>query len=219
MGSGEIITFVENSEPLIIDDEYVVFECLKSGVGLLQANGQLIIEPVWESVSIPCCDVIRASSEDKCCYFDLYGDLLFECTNGMNFSDGVALVTNDSDDTMIIDKRGRILYISSGELDNFGCEFHNGLCEGIDCKTGKYGYVGTDGRWVISPIYDRAFGFYDGYGVVAIAGRYGLIDIKGEIVIDFLYEMHFVGENGLISAKENGKFGIINTQNEVVYPM
>ena len=34
-------------------------------------------------------------------------------------------------------------------------------------KTGKYGYVGEDGTWVIAPTFDFARDFKDGYAVVS----------------------------------------------------
>lgn len=217
-GSGKTIASYPGSVPQIIYEDYVIFECLVSGTGLLSKDGKLLMEPVWDSVSIPCCGIIRASSEDECYYFDDLGNIVFKGKAGMDFHDDVAIVMNDQDQLMIVDKSGKILYTSSGEKGFYG-EFYDGLCVAVDSGTGKYGYIGKDGQWVVQPIYDMAYDFYDGYGTIELSNKCGLINPAGEVVIDCQYDTLFIGEEGLISVKKGNSFGVINIQNEMICPM
>nr|WP_294680799.1 WG repeat-containing protein [uncultured Anaerotignum sp.] len=65
--------------------------------------------------------------------------------------------------TQYFDKNGRI-----SERDaEWRKQLSEGLAPCLDEKTGKYGYVGEDGAWVIAPAFDTARAFRDGYAVVA----------------------------------------------------
>lgn len=71
---------------------------------------------------------------------------------------------------------GRVEYVKlyfdeNGRVSEKDAEWRMRLSEGLapyqDEKTGKYGYVGEDGTWVIAPTFDFARDFKDGYAVVS----------------------------------------------------
>ena len=69
-------------------------------------------------------------------------------------------------------------------------DFQSGLA--VICTSTGYGYIDTNGKIVIDPIYEEAynFDFFDGK-YIAVAkknGKYGYIDNDGNIVIDFQYD-------------------------------
>ncbi len=45
----------------------------------------------------------------------------------------------------------------------------------LDEKTQKYGYVDKTGKMVISPVFDEAERFRDGYAVVKVQDQYGIV--------------------------------------------
>lgn len=71
---------------------------------------------------------------------------------------------------------GRVEYVKlyfdeNGRISKEDARWRMRLSEGLapyqDEKTGKYGYVGEDGTWVIAPTFDFARDFEDGYAVVS----------------------------------------------------
>lgn len=65
----------------------------------------------------------------------------------------------------------RLYFDENGRVSEKDAEWRMRLSEGLapyqDEKTGKYGYVGEDGTWVIAPAFDFARDFEDGYAVVS----------------------------------------------------
>ena len=65
----------------------------------------------------------------------------------------------------------RLYFDENGRVSEKDVEWRMRLSEGLapyqDEKTGKYGYVGEDGTWVIAPTFDFARDFEDGYAVVS----------------------------------------------------
>jgi hypothetical protein len=52
---------------------------------------------------------------------------------------------------------------------------------------GKWGFIDTTGKEIISAQYDEAISFEDGYARVKFMGQWGVIDKKGNTVVPFLY--------------------------------
>ena len=59
----------------------------------------------------------------------------------------------------------RLYFDENGRVSEKDAEWRMRLSEGLapyqDEKTGKYGYVGEDGTWVIAPTFDFARDFED----------------------------------------------------------
>ena len=93
------------------------------------------------------------------------GEYMSECGNGIIFIEAEEQVAP-----------GRVEYVrlyfdENGRVSEKDAEWRMRLSEGLapyqDEKTGKYGYVGEDGTWVIAPTFDFARDFEDGYAVVS----------------------------------------------------
>ena len=77
-------------------------------------------------------------------------------------------------------------------------------------KNSKIGFLNKNGKVQISPIYDMASDFYNGYANIIKDSIYGYIDKKGtEVLFNQFEETYFYyGNTGI--AKKNGKYGLIN---------
>ena len=93
------------------------------------------------------------------------GEYMGECGNG--------IISIEAEEQVA---PGRVEYVrlyfdENGRVSEKDAEWRMRLSEGLapyqDEKTGKYGYVGEDGTWVIAPTFDFARDFKDGYAVVS----------------------------------------------------
>lgn len=81
---------------------------------------------------------------------------------------------------------------------------------------GLYGYIGTDGEYVIAPQYDFALGFSDGYAAIHSGGKWGYITKNGDAAIEPVYDEAQNFENGLAIVCYFGDYGVINTDGKFV---
>ena len=188
-------------------DDYVVFS-IDDMMGLLYLNGQVFLDAVCEEIDVFSCGIVMVYQDDMTVYINAEGERIFQCSIGMRFNEDVAIV--DDGTTKIINTDGCVLYTSDGSKVFWG-EFSNGLCPAIDAETGKYGYIGRDGCWVISPNYDWASDFMDGIAPIRITDKYGAINQSGELLVDCIYDFVNVGEHGILSVETNNRFGIVDT--------
>ena len=61
-------------------------------------------------------------------------------------------------------------------------EFRGGLAA-VSSTSGKWGYIGRNGRWIIPPQFEYAEEFSEGLAVVTIGGYEGYIDRSGKFAI------------------------------------
>lgn len=61
------------------------------------------------------------------------------------------------------------------------------------CRSGKWGFLDSDGELVIDYLYEDAESFRNGYAAVCMDGLWGYIDTEGELIIDcqFMAATHF----------------------------
>lgn len=75
-------------------------------------------------------------------------------------------------------------------MDNL-CKINVGGIYDINRKTttgGHWGYATLDGKIVIEPTYEQAYGFSDGMAAVKLNGKWGFINSEGIIVVPFEYD-------------------------------
>lgn len=77
---------------------------------------------------------------------------------------------------------------------------------------GKYGYLKTDGTYLIYPIFDIADSFFQPAARVLIDDKYGFLKEDGNYLIEPIFEeaSHFSLDNIAI-VKKNGKYGFITS--------
>ena len=83
-------------------------------------------------------------------------------------------------------------------------------------KSGKYGYINTNGEEVIECKYDFVSKFSEGFAVVEKSGKYGYINTNGEEVIECKYDDASNFSKGLASVNLNSKWSVINVNGEKV---
>lgn len=68
---------------------------------------------------------------------------------------------------------------------------------GAVCVNGKWGFIKSDGTWLIEPVYSDAYSFRCGLAPVLTGGKWGFISENGDMIIPATYE-------GAISFSKNG---------------
>lgn len=93
--------------------------------------------------------------------------------------------------------------------------FVNGLANVKDGRSGKWGYINTNGEYVLQPQYDSAHCFNEDYHVapVEMEGKWGLIDRKGNWVFkprfeDLYFDIIYSSPHKkMLRAEKNGLWG------------
>ncbi|MBL7871749.1 MAG: WG repeat-containing protein [Cyclobacteriaceae bacterium] len=87
-------------------------------------------------------------------------------------------------------------------------------------KDKKYGYINTQGNYVIAPSFDEAGAFYQGIAVVRKGKKVGVINAKGEFIVPPLYEdAIYYAPEGKVSVKKAGKWGVIDQSGKIIIPI
>lgn len=126
----------------------------------------------------------------------------------------------------IVDKNGGVI-TSTLQYADVCSEYSEWKCYAKQ-KNGKYWYLDTNGKVIISFVYDSAVSFSDGLAAVSQDGKRYFIDKNGKIVIDFEwkdYEGDLYFFNGVLpvrkitASKSDDKFGVINKKGELIAPI
>ncbi len=84
-------------------------------------------------------------------------------------------------------------------------------------KGGKIGFVDSSGGFAITPIFDEALPFSDGYAAVRIRNKWGFIDKTGREVIGSRFEAAFYFREGVGTALlPNDRHVLIDTSGKIV---
>lgn len=119
--------------------------------------------PVW---------LINTKGEKVRKIADQPGDLYESNAYCLRITQDVVLPSGVEEDVdRYYDKNGEI----SMEQGNLLFRLSEGLCSVLDEKTQKYGYADETGKMVISPIFDEAKAFQDGYAVVQVQDQWGVV--------------------------------------------
>jgi hypothetical protein len=139
------------------------------------------------------------------------GDHLTEAIydDGHPFGEGLALVRLGKKYTYI-DRRG-VKRIDASAYDE-AKSFYGGRA--AVRKSGKWGYIGLDGRAVVAPAFDRCRPFREGLAAVQRGGLWGYIDSAGSPVIAPAFEHAFDFREGAAVVAQNGRFGYIDPRGE-----
>ncbi len=125
--------------------------------------------------------VVEFDSQSGMCLIDVNGNAISKTYNKIYpRREGLHIVVSAAGTSGAIDHTGkevlpatqfRLLPPSDGYM----------LC--IPKASGKAGYVGTDGKWIIKPTYEMGTSFFNGLADVKTAEGWGLIDQKGKQVV------------------------------------
>jgi hypothetical protein len=83
----------------------------------------------------------------------------------------------------------------------------------------KFGFINTNGQYVIPPSFDDATPFMSDVAVVRVGKKYGVIDRKGAYTIKPVFDdaLYYFPE-GKITVKSKGKWGIVSAQGDTIVP-
>ena len=91
----------------------------------------------------------------------------------------------------------------------------NGLLHPVK-EDGEWGYIDQQGKYVIDPQYDHAYGFSEGLAHASIDGLWGYIDRTGEFVIEPQFNGTSTFSGGLARVEIDDEWGFINETVEIV---
>ena len=159
---------------------------------LLDANGQPLTDQDYESIYYQD-GALMTVKNGLCGIIDENGDELLpvKYTSIVPTGEGAFFTSTDdpfdgiADEIYLTYPDGKCRYLGlSGGL-------YGAFSEGLLCtasRDGLYGYLDTDGKWVIAPVYEHAADFSGGLAEVMRGGLYGLIDKQGNLVLPIKYD-------------------------------
>jgi hypothetical protein len=170
-------------------------------------------------------------------FIDKKGQQLFKnqfFTGATNFESDIALVEKTNSKTRarsvhFINKQGLDIPGSINFGQVFGSfsymlePFHEGLTKLYDNKTSSYGFINTQGKWVVNPAnYAEAGSFCEGLTFVQnkVNWTWGYINKKGEVKIPFDYKSKPGNFSEGLAAVQNSKeeLGYIDQNGKTVLP-
>ncbi len=81
---------------------------------------------------------------------------------------------------------------------------------------GRYGYIGTDGKYAINPQFEDAGMFGEGLAPVRMGGHWGFIDKTGKIAVNPQFERAQSFSEGLAGVRLGGKWGFVDKTGKFV---
>ncbi len=201
--------------------------------GFIDKNGIYVINPIFDTAVSGFSEglvrvAIRSGEAQKWGYIDRHGRVVInlEYDWAGDFSDGVAEVSRNGK-LVHINKQG--MATSKSQFDSLGGgRFADGLKAVMvgDRKDGKWGYVNTQGDFIIKPQFDWVRDFSDGLAAVLVGdhktGKWGYINTKGNFVINPQFREVGPFQEGFASVRfgdeKNAKWGYVDRQGNVVIP-
>jgi hypothetical protein len=127
------------------------------------------------------------------------------------FRNGIAKVKRDGQ-WIYISRLGKEMY--DVQMDTYASADKALLFK--KSKDQQWGFVNSEGEWIISPVYDDVKSFSEGLSPVKLNDRWGYINMKGELVIDTEYDDAFVFSHWLGCVEVEGKYGCVDNRGEMV---
>jgi hypothetical protein len=169
-------------------------------------------------------------------YIDKKGQQLFKTqkfTGATNFESGLAIVEKTSSTLArsfhFINKQGQDIPGSIAFSNVFGSlpklePFHEGLTKLYDSKTSSYGFINTQGKWVVMPSnLAEVVYFSEGLAVAQnkVNWTWGYINTKGEVKIPFDYKTKPGNFSEGLAVAQNSKeeLGYIDQTGKIALPL
>ncbi len=155
--------------------------------GYIDVQGEWVISPRFES-ALPFSDGLAAVRPGPCAsrrctqIIDTSGAVVISsvqlASDRSGFSEGMAVVLDESTRQVFIDKTGRPTATAFQQATSFA-----GGLAAVRTEDGKWGYVNTQGELTIRPRYEQTLPFSDGRGQFLEGGLWGYVDHTGQVVI------------------------------------
>jgi predicted negative regulator of RcsB-dependent stress response len=92
--------------------------------------------------------------------------------------------------------------------------FHDGFA--AVKVNGKWGYIRTDGSYLIEPIYSSAGRFSEGFAAVQLNDKWGYIRKDGSYLIEPQFSSATSFSNGLATVKANNQWGLLSSGGDMI---
>lgn len=238
--------YINNKDKFIIEPQYISCTIFSEGLaavqteygkwGYINKKGNFVIEPFechTAGVFKDGMAAVKVKTEYKNCYgfIDKKGEFIIEPKYDYVDSigeDGVARISITDSGGLghygIVNSEGQIV-IDTYSDDEFG--YINPFSEGMAAarKEGKlWGYINTQGNFVIEERFDIADEFSEGLACVGVRNdediiMYGYINTKGEFVIEPIFESGSAFKEGVARVKVEDKWCYIATDGNVLKEM
>lgn len=84
------------------------------------------------------------------------------------------------------------------------------------CLNRKYGFIKTDGSYLIEPKFDYAYDFFEGLAIVKLNDKWGFIKTDGSYLIEPKFDFACDFNEGFASVKLDNKWFIINRKGNII---
>ncbi|MDL2234050.1 WG repeat-containing protein, partial [Ruminococcaceae bacterium OttesenSCG-928-L11] len=189
--------------------------------GYISSSGEWKIPPEYDDVGAKTnysghdMTLLPIWKDRKVGYVDSDNNMIIEpqYASGTYFYDGLSKVTwGDDAELNYIDESNNLLVTANAKIKG---DFSENLVLATD-ESGLYGYISTNGEWVIEPkfrievLYNQYYMFKDSYATMIHQGKFGYIDRTGKWKIEPLYDDAKSFANNYAAVKIDGKWGYIN---------
>jgi hypothetical protein len=213
---GEILDFREDRAAFAIGDVFSL-----SKYGIIDATGNIIVEPKYDFICPYSDGICRAMYEDNTLYLDLFGNILHSAPflESDDYACGLACVKEKSYNLYGYLNRKGSYHIKPQFYKAFS--FSEGLAR-VKIK-GNYGYIDLNGKVIIEPKYCYGWNYSEDLAAIATNQTHtkvGFINKTGELVISPKYrgiELSFKEGMAVVSGK-NAMLGYINKDGVLVIP-
>lgn len=164
---------------------------------------------------------LKAEDEYRYGYIDETGKMMIQPVylDAADFSEGYAVVYN-GEKYQFIDQKGNVIFETGGSVQSF----HNGLAAFSDPENNyKQGYINTEGKIVIKPVYAFAGEFQeDATAIVGKSEKYYKISKSGKVLKtyqpDSKYYVYQITSDGyiIVSDPDTFKKGVINPEGKII---
>lgn len=152
--------YINHQGEEVVASQYVWASNFSEGTAFAQEEEN---DPVW---------LINTKGEKVRKIADQSGKSYGSCADCLHISQLVMLPSGETDSVdRYYDKNGEV----SMEQDKLLRDLSEGLSPVLDEKTQKYGYVDETGKMVISPVFNEARDFKNGYAVVQVQDQWGVV--------------------------------------------
>ena len=161
---------------------------------------------------------------DETYYIDTHGNVVIptQSYRSYHYVDSFYVVRSKNRRFGVIDLKGNYVFQDYNEINGFseglfvvGKTFEKKDESGFSSKT-LYGFVDTKGRETISPQYEDARLFSEGFAAVQMGKKWGYININGELIIPYKFNEAYEFHDGLAFVKTDSGYAIIDKQGNTI---